>query len=233
MRPAAQRTGRVPSRPVASLVVSTPSVPTWPKDAPHRDCPASSPPNGFTLLELIVALTVLGFLLVALSQGMHFGLLAWGTEVRLTSGNDDLDTLDNTLRRVVEGADPGDDLNPAPFVGAGNQLECITALPTAAGAVPSRHMQATLLVDPAHRLVLRWRPYLHARRIGPSPSMTDTELVRAVAGIDLTYWRPGGGWTSTWRSPNLPALVRVHVRFAAGDPRHWPDVVAAPRLDRP
>ena len=46
-------------------------------------------PNGFTLLEILVALTVLGFLLAGLAQGVHFGLLAWGTEVRLAGGNDD------------------------------------------------------------------------------------------------------------------------------------------------
>ncbi len=90
-------------------------------------------PNGFTLLELLVALTVLGFLLVGLAQGVHFGLLAWGTEVRLTSGNDDFNTLDSTLRHMIEGADPGDDLDPAPFVGSRDRLDCITALPDAAG----------------------------------------------------------------------------------------------------
>ena len=44
----------------------------------------SGQPNGFTLLEVLVALTVLGFLLIGLAQGVHFGVLAWGTEVRLT-----------------------------------------------------------------------------------------------------------------------------------------------------
>ncbi len=191
-----------------------------------------SPPNGFTLLEIIVALTVLGFLLVALSQGVHFGLLAWGAERHLSSGNDDLDTLDSTLRHVIEGMDPGDDLDPAPFEGSRDQLQGITALPTAGGIMPSRPMQVTLLVDQAHRLVLRWRPYLHAKRIGPPPATIETELVRGVAGIDLAYWR-GGGWASSWQSPDLPALVRIRVRFPAGDSRHWPDIVAAPVLDRP
>jgi general secretion pathway protein J len=192
----------------------------------------ASSPNGFTLLELIVALTVLGFLIVALSQGIHFGLLAWSTQTRLTGSNDDLATLDNTLRHVIEGMDPGDDLDPAPFVGSRNRLECITALPTAAGVMPSRRMQAVLLVDPAHRLVLRWRPYLNAKRIGPPPLATDTELVSGVAGIDLAYWRPGG-WTNAWHTPDLPTLVRIHVQFPDGDPRRWPDIVAAPLLDRP
>ena len=103
--------------------------------------------NGFTLLELLVALTVLGFLLVGLAQGVHFGLLAWRAGVRLTDSNDDFNTLDGTLRHLIEGADPGDDLDPAPFVGSSDRLDCITALPSVGDPTGSRRMQATLLVD--------------------------------------------------------------------------------------
>jgi general secretion pathway protein J len=189
--------------------------------------------HGFTLLELLVALTVLGFLLVGLAQGVHFGLLAWRTGVRLTNSSDDFNTLDSTLRHLIEGADPGDELDPAPFIGSSDRLDCITALPSAGDPTGSRRMQATLLVDAGHRLVLRWIPYLHAKRVGPSPSPTDTELLRGVSRMELAFWRPGSGWVSAWRAPDLPTLVRISLRFPAGDPRHWPDIVAAPLLDPP
>lgn len=190
-------------------------------------------PSGFTLLEVLVALTVLGFLLVGLSQGVHFGLLAWGTEVRLAGGNDDFNTLDTTVRHVIEGANPGDDLDPAPFVGSRNQLNCITTLPNAADPTASRSMVAALLVDADHRLVLRWRPYVHAVRLRPAPPPTETELLRGVSRIELSYWGSRGGWISAWRSADLPTLVRIRLHFPDGDPRHWPDIVAAPVLDRP
>lgn len=189
--------------------------------------------NGFTLLELLIALVVIGFLLAGLAQGVHFGLLTWGIQVRLTSQNDDFSTLDDTVRHVVEAADPGDDINPARFAGSGDRLECVTALPNAAGPEPIRRMQAILLVDSDHRLVLRWRPYLHATRLGPLLPLHETELLRGVSRIELAYWRPGGGWVSAWRSNDLPSLVRVRVDFSAGDPRHWPDIITAPVLDRP
>jgi len=189
-------------------------------------------PDGFTLLEILVALTVLGFLLIGLAQGLHFGLLAWGTEVRLTSGNDGFAILDDMVRHVIEGANPGDDLDPAPFVGTRDQLDCITALPDAVGPTGNRHMQVTLLVDANHRLVLRWLPYVHARRLRPLPA-TETELLRGVSRIELAFWRPGSGWISAWRSPDLPTMVRVRLHFPEGDARHWPDIVAAPALDWP
>lgn len=188
---------------------------------------------GFTLLEMLVALTVLGFILVGLAQGMHFGLLAWGTETRLSAGNADLETVDTTLRHVIEGAAPGDDLDPAPFVGSDDQLGCITALPNAAGPSPDRRMRALLVVDAQHRLVLRWRPFIHATPLKPLPAPMETELLNNVARLRIAYWRPGGGWLNAWNASDLPTLVRMRVEFVRGDPRHWPDIVAATRLDRP
>ena len=150
------------------------------------------------------------------------------------AASDDLRTLDNTLRHVIEGMDPGDDLNPARFVATSDWLDCITALPYASGSTPSRHMRATLKVNADHRLVLRWSPSVHARRLRPQPAApTETELLRGVSHIELAFWRPGGDWVSSWQRADLPALVRVRVRFPPGDPRHWPDIVAAPGLDRP
>jgi general secretion pathway protein J len=189
--------------------------------------------RGFTLLELLVVLTVLGFILVGLAQGLHFGLLTWATEVRLSGRNDDFIPLDSLVRHLVEGADPGTDVDPAPFVGSRGQLHCLTALPDAGTAGGVRRIEATLLVDASHRLVLRWQPYVHARRLRPVPAVVESELLRGVSDVELAFWSPGSGWVISWRSPNLPALVRLRVRFPAGDARYWPDIVAATRLDRP
>ena len=38
--------------------------------------------SGFTLLELLVALVVLGFLMVGLTQGVRTGLAMWGAQTR-------------------------------------------------------------------------------------------------------------------------------------------------------
>lgn len=188
---------------------------------------------GFTLLEMLVALTVLGMILMGLAQGTHYGLLAWTTETRLSAGNADLNTVDMTLRHLIEGADPGGELDPAPFIGSSDRLGCVTALPNAAGPSPHRRIQAILMVDARHRLVLRWRPYMHATPLKPLPAPTDTKLLDHVAQLRIAYWRPGGGWLSAWHASDLPALVRMRVEFTRGDTRHWPDIVAATRFDRP
>lgn len=188
--------------------------------------------GGFTLLELLVALVVMGFLFVGLAQGMHFGLLAWSTQARLTSDIDGFSNADDVLRHIVEGADPGTDVDPAPFVGSRDTLDCITELPSATTSTQNRRMQAALRVDAEHRLMFIWRPYVHAIPI-VAPRPAEIELLRGVSRIELAFWRPASGWTSAWRSPDLPGLVRIRVVFPTGDPRHWPDIIAAPQLDRP
>ncbi len=189
----------------------------------------AKPSGGFTLLEVLVAFVVMGLVVVGLTQGIHFGLLAWNTEARITDRRDGFSEVDNLLRKIIETANPGDASDAAPFLGGANQLECITALP---GRGPGLS-QVLLQVDGDHRLVLRWRPYVHAIRLKPPGSFTDTGLLRGVSRLELSFWQSGSGWVSTWRSSELPTLVRFRLVFVAGHERHWPDIIAAPLLNRP
>lgn len=183
--------------------------------------------GGFTLLEVLVAVAVISLLIVSLVQGVHFGLLAWDVEARLAGKRDGFSTVDDVLRRIVEGTNAGYQDAPAPFVGRSNQLQCITALP-GTGHGPSLVM---LEVASGHRLVLRWRPYVHAILLKSAPPVNETELLSGVSQIQLSYWRPDSGWVSTWQSAELPTLVRFRLVFPAGEDRHWPDIIAAPLLD--
>ena len=190
---------------------------------------------GFTLLELLVALVVLAVLLLALRQGVAFGVVATDTQVRLTAGREDLDTVARALRRLVEHMDPGTEMEPVRLDAGPHALSFPTELPAAA-ALPQPGVDAALLVTPAGQLVLRWTPRRHAAHLGPPPPLQETELLRGVAGLDIAYWRPslsGGAWRSEWPDPGLPALVRLRIAFAPDDGRHWPDIVAAPAREMP
>lgn len=189
-------------------------------------------PNGFTLVEILVALVVFGLLLAGLTQGIHYGMQAWQSQVRLSTGPQDLDAVDRTLRHMIEVMDPGDGISPAPVTATRDRLAFITILPNDAGSERVLHVTAELLVDPARRLVLRWSPDLHAERLRPAPPPTVTELLGNVARLELSFWRPSGGWVTSWNYPDLPALVRIRVVFPEGDPRHWADIVASTSLDR-
>ncbi len=189
--------------------------------------------NGFTLLEVLVALAIFGLILTGLTQSVRYGLRARQSQARVSDSYGDLDATSRTLRHMIEVMDPGDGADLPPIVASNDRLEFITTLPDSTGTLPVRRVEAALLVDRGHRLVLRWRPHLHAERLGPDAPPTVTELLPGVARLEFSFWRPARGWVTAWQYADLPALVRVRLVFPPGDPRHWPDVVAAPLINAP
>lgn len=189
---------------------------------------------GFTLLEILVALAVLGFLVLGLAQGARFGLGAWDVQSRLTGATVDLDAVDRTLRRMVEQILPTSDSRMPTLRGTSAGFECVTELPLAAAALPSRRAVVALGVDRARRLVLRWRPYRHARQLGPAPVPEESELLRGVERLEIAYWSAAGGvWLNSWARAEPPDLLRIRLVFPRGDRRRWPDIIAAPMRERP
>ena len=185
---------------------------------------------GFTLLEVLVGLVVLGFILAGLSQGVRYGLRAADAQTRLMDRTGELDSVDRTLRRLLTEADPGRLRDGPALQGTVGRVGFVSVLPGAVTGFVGQQVDVALGVDAAHRLVLRWTPHLHAKRLGPMPAPREAEIMRGVERIELAYWKDG--WRAAWSENAMPELVRLRIVFPAGDPRHWPDVVVAPLLGR-
>jgi general secretion pathway protein J len=192
----------------------------------------AAPSAGFTLLEILVALVVFGFVMIGLTQGVHFGLHARSMQTRTIDARNGLETTDRVLRNLIEQMDPGSSDRPAMVTGFEHSLSFRTTLPNGATGLNVQPVDAALLVDGAHRLLLRWTPWLHAVRFGPPPRATDRELLGSVDQVDFAYWEPsrngGGRWLEQWSNSSLPALVRIRIVFGKGDRRHWPEMIVVP-----
>lgn len=191
---------------------------------------------GFTLLEVLVALVVLGFLVAGLTQGTRFGLRALDRGAARAAVAGDLDAVDRVLRRLVEAMEPGNAREPPVVEGDRGAFRIVTDLGAAAAALGDGAAEVRLVVE-GGRLVLRWRPARHVIPLAPPPPPDRAVLLEGVAGLELAYWGPaeaGGApaWQDTWSRESLPALVRFRLLFPAGTGRRWPDIVAAPRRDR-
>ncbi len=185
--------------------------------------------RGFTLLELLVAVAVLGMLLVLLNQGVQFGLRAETMQESANARSGDLEVIDRALRGLIGQADPGHAPGPATLRGRADALSLLTALPGASDGQPLP-VEATLLAS-GGQLLLRWTPYRHVERFGPAPRPQEMVLLSGVSGLQLSYFAPGGsGWSSNWSAAGLPSLVRVQIAFSAPS-RHWPPIVAATRRE--
>ena len=191
----------------------------------------ASPPArdaGFTLLEIVVALVVLGILLVTLSRGTQFGLAAFDRQDRMIAVGGRLEAVDRTLRRLIVQLDPGTATDGATVVGARHELVFRSRLPLGETGTLA---DLRLSVDDAHHLVLAWLPHRHAKAVGAAPKPNREMLLDDVDAVNLDYW-DGGAWRSQWKEVTPPPLIRIRIVFPDGDPRRWPDIVAAPARDQ-
>lgn len=186
---------------------------------------------GFTLLEILVVLVVLGLLLGGLAQGLSLGLRARDTEAKLAGAVADMDGVERLLRALFEKADPGEAGQAAAFSGSERAVQFVSRLPAGATGLPVSDAEIGLGVDARRRLVLRWLPAPHAERLVAAEAMREEVLLAGVDHIELGYRRwpaQGGGWVAAWSEPELPRQVTLKIVFGAGDPRHWPAILVAP-----
>jgi general secretion pathway protein J len=192
--------------------------------------------GGFTLLEVLVSLVVLALIILGLSQGLRFGVLAFQHQAASIDRAANLDAVDRTLRGLIEQIDPGNRHDAPEIAGTQRSVEFTSELPEGAAAgLGLREAEIRILVDPAHRLILRWVPYRHATPVGPAPTPTDSVLLSHVDHVTISYWARSGPphWRTTWAGPDDPALIRIGLGFQSGTGMNWPDIIAAPQRSRP
>ena len=194
--------------------------------------------SGFTLLELLVALIVLGLLVVGLTQGVRAGLTMWGAQTRRIGETGELDAGARVLRGLLggistppAGAAGGGAAGTMKLEGRSDSLAFVGDLPTGLGTTRRTNITLELVQE---RLVLRWTPHRHELTTAPAPEPIETELIRGVAHLDFAYWgspsadQPAS-WQAQWDGFNIPELIRVRLAFGKGDRRRWPDLIAAPQ----
>lgn len=182
---------------------------------------------GFTLLEVLVGLVVLGLIITGLSQGMYLGLRVANLQDRVNDQRDALGALDRSLRLLIAQTDPGSPQNGFTLQGTSDRVALVTALPNA-GVTEAA---VEIGMSPGDRLVLHWTPHIHAKHFGPAPPSHEIELFSGLKGLEIAYWDQG--WRHEWHEAAPPDLIRLRLTFPPGTNQHWPDIVARPIRSRP
>lgn len=180
---------------------------------------------GFTLLETLVALIVLGLLLVGLSQGMRFGLDAYAHESASLAQAGQEGAVNRALRRLIGQARPGQG------AGTSGRLALITTLPEVAGS--GQLIDAALYLDRQHDLVLAWRAHGTGVALRPPPPARIEVLMRGIAAISIHYWWRQSAfappvWQKSGPAGGLPRLIRLRVVPLTGPT--GPDLIVGPAL---
>lgn len=196
--------------------------------------------DGFTLLELLVALALLGLLMMLIFGGLRFGARAWTAVDHQTVGASDLGAVQDILRRAIAGAYPvfgSADLDDRTMVfdGRSDSLALVTSLPEAiAPNIRARDRFSLMEEGQSRSLVMAWRLDL------PSPSddafLAENKVVLLdhVRSLRFEYFGPPDEnkdpeWQESWSGrTRLPDLVRVQIERDDAALPLWPGLVSAP-----
>lgn len=210
------------------------------KTRKHRDHISQA---GFTLLEMLVAITLFALITALLTGSLRFGARVWETGERLNTETK-VASVQQLLFRWIQEAEqmrmPGADnkILRGAFDGDAAHLRF---LGTQHGiGMPGGYYLNDLYIEDngndGRALMLRRRlvqPGIRGLTEVPPPEAGEKArvLLDGAVSVQIAYFgREDAGaapaWIDTWSDRlDLPQLVRVRVRFAKGDRRHWPDLI--------
>lgn len=197
--------------------------------------------RGFTLMELLIALTLFAVLMTALVGGLGFGARVWEKSDDRLEARSQLDIVHGFLRQRLEEALPASEVDEAArrqplFSGEPERLRLASFMPDSLGEGIFL-LELSLRRRPGDEetsdLILRWRPWPEAS----AQDVGERVILDDVDGLDIAYFGADEGQaTATWRDrwqerPLLPALIRIDLQFSAGDGRRWRPLVVSPMVD--
>jgi general secretion pathway protein J len=194
---------------------------------------------GFTLIEVLVALALFSLLSIALFGSMRYGIGAW------TRTSTHVDQADHTmqvqafLRHMIEDAYPlfisdGPTHKYVDFRGTGSSLNFLTSVPIALAT--GGRSRLTLSVAPFADHVDLVATSKHELASRDDSTLTKTTLLSDLQSAEFSYFGRATSdkvaeWHDHWTDAAiLPQLLRLQIRYPAGDPRIWPELIIAPRI---
>ena len=204
---------------------------------PRRDAGAA----GFTLIEILTALTLVGLLATLVFGGVRLAARAWERADARAEDAADRWAVENVLRDAITAAYPAfasADLDDRGIVfdGEAHSLVVLAPLPRAVAAGVLAQMRFYLRGgEPSKALVMAWRLDLRSSDGGGALPETPIVLLDRVRRIDFAYFGvdeagDAPAWQGSWADRTaLPQLVRIHLERSDPALPAWPDLVAEPR----
>jgi general secretion pathway protein J len=188
--------------------------------------------RGFTLVEALVATSLIALLCVMIFVGMQTGFRMWTRSGSLAADIEETAFAQGFLRRAIEGAYPRlkpDGSGAVDFEGDSTNLEFLG--PSLSAIAIAGRVRYRIEAQPGEEggaLALSVRPDIGS---AGAPNANET-LLQGARSIRISYLARGSSeWTDHWRDESgLPELVRILVEFPDKDVRQWPDLVVRPLL---
>ena len=199
--------------------------------------------SGFTLLELLVALSLVGLMSVAIFGGLRFGTRTWEAGSARSEQINEVVLTQSLMRRHLIQLAAFDQVQQrsetAPvFEGEGQFVRFLAplALQVGLGGVYQFELAVEDGAEGRARLVIRWRLYRPDRAPDePFDPADQRVLLDGLEDAEFRYFgavnrRDDPEWRELWPGQALlPSLIALEVAFPDGDRRRWPLFQVAPR----
>lgn len=198
---------------------------------PQRLIARSRLPAGFTLVEVVVALSIMSLLMLATISGMRTLANTQGALDRITSRIDEVRTVSSFLRDTMESAVVGRGAGDLSLGGgAAESAGYFELLPDSLAwkstVLIGENVGGSYLLRVAREddlLVLRWQ---RANARGMPGEWADAEARILATDVDIfeVSWRDSydSEWRAEWAKEDVAHWVRLQIRAAE---RYWPDLI--------
>lgn len=193
----------------------------------------SSREAGYTLVEMLASLIIVGFAAALMFSGVTTGRRVWENADRANVIGESISGAQMLLRARLERAYPATRYDKIPtyadFFGAENTVTFLS--PPRDIQAPSALVRYTLGLASNGDLVLS---YLSDVAVDPKAIGIPLVLLHNVQQLDIGYFGvippdKAPAWHDQWQGrPVLPSLMRIRVQFPPDDPRGWPDLLIKP-----
>jgi general secretion pathway protein J len=189
--------------------------------------------RGFTLLELLVALAILGLVTALGASLLHLGARSWEKAYSSSEKTAAIETVQNLLRRELQCIHPtsgGTGVTAhTPFDGQATALSFISLLPEALQNDGPAEIHLFLKdYQDSKYLVMAWR---HG---GASASWSESILLPNVRVLHISYYGAetkdqSPRWQPVWSfQKTLPQAIKLEAELSTGV--SWPTLIVTPMI---
>lgn len=205
----------------------------------HRECTNS---GGFTLVELLVALSVMAIVLGLVGSSLSFSARSADSIEAGVSATEEIYLVQEALRRQMQLAQPVKRVDEAgsgrlDYAATSKSLEFVAPMPGPGGYDGFYRISLTIEEDPfadgaGGRLVMRHRIYIPAADpTAPPVDAGERIVLGGFASGDFAFLdsrSSNADWTGNWRQTGrLPEFVRLQINWPEASGRRFPDLVVA------
>lgn len=196
--------------------------------------------SGFTLMELLVALSILSLLMLLLTGGLRFGSRVWERADHVSNVRQEIDLGRAFLTRHLEAAypmmgRPVDGRSSVRFDGSARKLVFVTRAPRQLAGQSFVEMSLSLVPHEGYsQLQVVGRD---VREETPQTPLFDEMLLPGIKSFALSYYGAGttgatAKWSSDWKNKSRsPQLIKVAIKFLDETNYLWDDLLISPKVD--